>query len=162
MGSSSGQLGLESLWVVIVLFIFGLGLVYGYSAFSELNDDIQADASLSQDAKDASEATVGNYASNMDSVFFFFFILLWVFILATAFFANTHPVLIVITVVLIVIGLVVMMYLANTFEEATGEAEVSSAAAEFPKMMWILEHIVLVMSLVGFSVMMVLYSRSRA
>lgn len=159
--SSKGQLGLEVAWIMIVLTILALGLIYGYSAFKELNDDLQSDISFAPEAKAAAEATVANFPSNMDNMFFFFFIMLWVFLVIVSFFASTHPVFIVISIVLIVLGLVGVMFVANAYNEAMEDDTISAFASEFPKITWIMEHILLMMVMVGFSVMMVLYARSR-
>lgn len=160
--SKRGQLGFELVWVVIVLLVVGLGFVMTYSAFSGLNDDIQNSLDMSNESKAAAEATVGNFPSNMDNVFFFLLIMLWIFLLIMAFFVNTHPVFLVITLLLIVIGLVVVMILSNVFQESIEEGEIDDFAAEFPKMNWIFEHLLMVFIMVGFSTMMVMYTRARS
>lgn len=159
--SSKGQMGFELAWVALVLVIVSLGLIFAYQAFDDLNDDIQGDSSMSADAKTASEATVGNYASNMDNVLFFLFIMLWIFLLVASFFASTHPVFAAISVILILFGLTVITLVSNAYEEATADAEVSAAAAEFVKMNWINEHLLTVFIIVGLSVLLVLYARNN-
>jgi hypothetical protein len=144
----------------MVLVVVLLGVVFTYQAFSELNDDIQADAGMSEDAKSAARATVDNYPSQMDNAFFFLFFMLWMFLLIAGFFASTHPVFAGISVILILFGLVVVMLLANTYEETTLDAEVSAAASEFTKMDWILDHLLGVFIIMGLSVLLVLYARS--
>lgn len=160
--SSKGQLGFEGAWVIIVLVILAIGLLMGYGAFKDLNDDIQADLDLSTDARAAAQTVVGNYPANMDNMFFFFFVMLWVFLVIGAYLADTSPVFLVITILLIVFGLVVGMILSNTYEEVREDGTISTFANEFPKMNWLMDHILITMIFMGFSVMMVLYARSRS
>lgn len=159
-GSSKGQIGFEIAWVFLAIVVLVMGVVFVYPAISDLNDDIQADASLSPEAKSASQSTAGNFATQWDNVLFFLMFLLWGFLVIAAFFADTHPVFAFITIILTVFGIVAVMIVASAYIEATEDAEVSSAAAEFPKMDWVINHIVIIMVLMAFSVMMVLYARN--
>ena len=50
---------------------------------------------------------------------------------------------------------------ANSYEEFKDDGTVVSYSEAFPKMNWILEHIVILGIFMGLSVMLVLYARSR-
>ena len=148
------------MWVVSVLFVVVIGSFLSYGAFKELNDDLQQDLSLSPEARQASKETVENFPSSMDNILFFFFIMLWVFLLIGAFVADTHPVFLVITFVLLIIGLVFGMILSNAYEEFSSDSGVSEFASQFPKMNWILGHLLIVLVFMGMSTFMVLYARN--
>lgn len=158
--SSKGQLGMEVAWVVLVLVVIGIGFLFAYPAFKEINDDIQADTTMSAVAKENAQTVVGNYASNMDGAYFFMFMLLWIFLVIAGYFANNQPVWLVVTIIFVVCSLVATMFLANGYEELSADGEISSFTDEFPKMSWILEHLLLVMVMMGFSVVAVMYVRS--
>lgn len=162
IASSKGQMGFEMAWVVIALVVIGIGLIVVMPAFQEVNDDIQADSSIGAEAKQSSTESVGNSPTYFDNVFFFMFIMLWIFLVIAAFFATTNPVFTVITIILVIFGLVITMFLANAAQEVMEDSQISSFADEFPKTSWILEHLLMNMVIVSFSVMLVLYGRSRA
>lgn len=155
---SKGQLGLEALWVVVVLMIIGLGIVFGLQVFDEINDDLQADDSLSAEAKNAAETTAGNAPSIMDNVFFFLMVGLWAFLLVGAYFSGSNPIITFIAIILGVLGLVVTMFVGNVYAEATADDETQDFVSNFPKMNWILENILLIVVFITFSTMLVMYA----
>ena len=159
--SSKGQLGFEIMFIVLALFIVGLGLVLANGTFKDLNDDIQGDEAIGAEAKATSDAVVDNFSTNWDNLMLFFFVLVWAFLLIASFFADTHPIFLIFTIILLLIGLTVTMYLSNAYSEVTSDGDVSAFAADFPKMNWIMNHLLTLMIVVGLSCALVLYGRTR-
>lgn len=155
---SKGQLGLEALWVVVVLIILGLGLVFGLQVFDDINNDLQDDDELSADAKSTLEATAGNAPSIMDNVFFFLMVGLWAFLLVGAYFSGSNPIITVIAIILGVLGLIVTLLVANVYAEAVEDDDIQDFVNNFPKMNWILENILIIMVFITFSTMLVMYA----
>lgn len=161
MTSSKAQIGFEAAWVVIVLVVVALGFIFGLAPLSELNDDIQLEDDLSSEAKSAAETTVGNAPSNYDNLFFFLFIMLWIFLGILAFFSANNPVLLVITIIFMIVALVVAMFLANTYAESIEDTEINTFAQEFPKTDWMMNHLLMIILFMGFSVGLIIYARVR-
>lgn len=158
--SSKGQIGFEGAWLVIVLLIIGLGIIFGLQAFQELNDDIQADLDLSPEAKQAAAETAGNSPVLMDNVFFFLFIGLWSVILILAYFSAQNPIFTILAIILGIMGLVVTMFVANIYDDATSGDDLQEYMANYPKTNWIMDNLLITMIFVTFSTMMVLYVRN--
>lgn len=158
IASSKGQLGFENAWLVMTVVIVGIGLIFGLQALGTVNDDIQSDLSISTEAKDFSQATVGNAPTMMDNVFFFFVIGLWVILLVGAYVSASNPIMTFIAIILGVIGLVVVMLLGNVYAEAVSDDDVETFTTNFPKMSWILNNILIMAVFITFSVMLVMYA----
>lgn len=155
---SKGQLGFENAWLVVTLLIVGLGLVFGLQAFSEINDDLQADLELSSEAKSFASESVGNAPTTMDNVFLFFVIGLWALLLVGAYISASNPIFTFIAIILGVFGLIVTVLVGNVYAEAMDDDEINDFTANFPKMSWILENILIMAVFITFSVMLVLYA----
>lgn len=159
--SKKGLLGLEILWAVLVIIILAIGLIFGFSAFSDIKDDIRSDNDMSQAAKDSVNESVGNFPDYMDNVLIFLFFMLWVFLLAAAYFSASNPVLMVFSLIVVIIGMVIFLMLANQYEQMTNDQEISTFADEFIKTNWLLEHGLLTFIFMAFSFFFVVYVRSR-
>lgn len=135
----------------------GIGLFFGLSALSELNDDIQADVSISTEAKAFSQQTVGNSPNIFDNLFLFLVIGLWGVLLGGAYASASNPIFTFIAVILGVIGLVVIMLVGNAYAEISDDAVLNDYKESFPKMTWILDNLLILAVFVTFSVLLVLY-----
>lgn len=165
MGSGKGQLGMEVLLVLIVVVVVAVGFVMVWPTFKQLNDDLQNEEEFASVAKGASQEMVGDFANRMDNVYFFMFILFWIFLLGVAFLGDTHPAFFVITLVLMVFTLVVGMILSNAYQEMRDDLtadEFIDLASEWPKLNWLMEHLLIVLIFMTGSTGMVLYGKVRA
>lgn len=159
--SSRAQLGFENAWVFLSLFVVGIGLLFGLSALSDLNDDIQTDLDLSPEAKEFAEQTAGNSPSIFDNLFLFLVIGLWGVLLGGAYASSSNPILTFIAIILGVIGLIVVMLVGNAYQEVAVDEEVSTFSENFPKMTWILDNILILAVFITFSVLLVLYAANN-
>lgn len=158
IASSKGQIGFENAWLVISVFIVGVGLIFGISALTDLNTDIQSDLDLSTEAKAASEQVVGNAPSNFDNLFLFLVIGLWGVLLVGAWASASNPIFTFIAIILGVLGLVVTLFVGNVYAEMSSDDELNDFGDNFPKMNWILNNILILAVFITFSVILVLYA----
>lgn len=129
--SKKGNSVLDAIIVVLILIVFSIVAVVGFRVLSEINTDIQADASMNQDAKYVTGNLASNYDSLFDNLFLFGFVLLVIFNIISVFMLDTHPIFFMVTVVLLIFGVIIVMLLGNVYDDLMGDATFSSYANNF-------------------------------
>lgn len=159
--SRRGQSAIDVAVVVFILFALSLIVVFVGNVLSELNTDLQADADLVADAKAASATVNSGFVSTWDNVFVLALALMWVFLLVTAFLIDSHPIFFFLSVVVLVFVFVGAMVLSNVYQETVNDTDVASYAVLYPKMNWVMEHLLTIVVLMGLSSGLVLYAKSQ-
>lgn len=160
--SSNGQLGMEGILVLIVLVVVGIGFIMIAPMAKEINADLQAEVGFAPEAKSVAQSTVGDYPERMDNVYFLMFFLLWIFMIGAAFFSNTHPIFLAVSILLVVFILGMSMLLGDAYEELQDDPDFSEFTGSYPKMNWIMGNILKVFVMMTLSTLMVLYTRLNA
>lgn len=153
---------IDTVLVLVVLFIFSLGSVIGYKIFTDLNDDVQASDDLSASTKAKSQSLYDRFPSVFDGGFLIVFILLWGLILVASYQINAYPIFFVFTLVLLIAVFVVGAEFTNFYEEFTADSDISDAANEFPITNYIMGHLLQFGIGIGFTVVIVLFGKIRA
>lgn len=161
ISSKRGQTILDMLMVVIVLFVLGVVAVYGYMIFGELNDEIQADADMHVEAKNAAAGVNTNYPTWIDGAFFLVLILLWGLLIVTSFMIDSHPIFFVLTVMMLLFVFVIGMVLANSFQDIITDDDLSSSAASFPIINWVMGNYLIALIVMGLTAALSLYAKNR-
>jgi hypothetical protein len=144
----------------ILFLTVAIATVFGFRILSEINDEIQADADISTIAKTNSQNVTTEFPKYMDNAFLMMVVLFWVFLLVSSFFIDTYPVFFVVSFILLIFVFVIGMAMANTYEEVVTESGISTFADSFSKMNWIMEHLLIVLIVMGLSSAFVLYANS--
>lgn len=151
----------DTLIVIVVLFIFSMVIIYGYSFLKEFNIDVQADSDVSAAMKNSLNDATTKYPLWTDSAFLTVFILLWFVVIIASFLIDSHPVFFIIAIILLFLLLFIGLVLSNTFQEITGDIELSSFSASYPYTNFIMSHFVEFIIAIGISIALVLYGKSR-
>jgi len=149
--------------IVVVIFMIGFGLasIIGHQIFTDINTDIQADASIGAEAKEASSNLQDRYPKVLDGAFLLAVGLFWIFLIISSFMIDTHPIFFVVSIVLVIGTLIASSMLANVYEEVIGDSELSTYAEDFPVTNWFNGHLLLIAIAMGFSVVIALYGKSK-
>ena len=83
-------------------------------------------------------------------------------ILVTNFIVRSHPVFFIVSVVMLLGVFVAGMLLSDSFEEVMQDGEVAPYADQFPKITWIMSHLVELIIAIGFLTMVALFAKYRA
>jgi len=150
--SKRGNAILDTMTIGVVIAVLALAFIMFYKPFDELNQDIQNDDTLSQDAKDLSNNLYQRYAPVLDSAILFSFVLLTIFIIISVFLIDTHPVFFILSIILLVSVFAVIILIANSYNDVVSDAEYSSYANDFTYTHWLMTHIVEMGITVGFIV----------
>lgn len=161
-----GNAVLDSLTVLVVIFVFGLLSLTVYHSF------IEVEPSLTSEFNNSESLTVNESLASLDMVkdkfpnvfdagMVMILIGLWAFALISAFFIDTHPIFFIFSVILLVFVFIASALIGNVGQELLSESEYTSVSGEFPITNWVLNHLLLVVMVIGFSVMVVLYGKQR-
>lgn len=157
--SKKGYL-LQSMQILIVLFVFGLLAIISYQIFGDVNTDIQASEDLSDQSKLISSSVYERFPSTIDGAFLFIFILLWILLMVVIWFFNSNPIFIIIVFVVMVFLIIAAGMMSNFWEDLATD-ENFDYADQFPATYFMLNNLLIVMSVIAISVMMVMYMKSR-
>lgn len=152
---------LDSVLVVVVLFVLGLISVVGYMVLSDFDDSMQNDTSISDDAKNITRDMVQDYPTIWDGAIVFMVALLWIASIVSSFLIDSHPVFLVIAVLGLGFVIIFAGYMSNAFEDFADDSEISPYANQFPFTLWIFDHLVMIVLAIGFSIGIALYAKSQ-
>ncbi len=159
--SRKGNVLLDGMMFIVILFIFALIIIVSYNFSHNLNIDLQADDDIAQEAKDISSSIDSSFANVWDGIFLLTFVLLWIVVAVLSFMIDTHPIFFVISIFLLVFVVIGAAYISNAFEEITGDDELSTYAVSFPMMNFIIGHLVQFVLAIIVTIMIALFGKNR-
>jgi len=157
-----GQMGIPQLVLgVITIFVFSVIMIFAYKTLSEVNADLQLDDDLQDLTKETTEDLETRFPATFDGLVVFIMVLLWIFVMAIAFFSDTHPIFYALLFFIIVFIMIVGGILSNTWEDITSDSEVSTLATDFPMTNFILGNYLVVVGVIGFSALIGIVLKNR-
>lgn len=139
--SKKGNLIVEGLTILIVITIFAIAGIFGHQVFTELNDEIQNDSTMSTTAKETSGDLQTLFPDWVDNTFLFIFIMLIIFVIVSVFLIDTHPIFFAITVLLMIALFVATIFIGNAYNDLASDSTVASYANDMGFMGWVMQHI---------------------
>jgi len=158
--NKKGNAIVETIMVMVVIFIFGILTVIGFKINDDLYPEMTDNTTMSPEAIEVAETIHTGYPKWFDGGFLLMFILLYIFVLTSAWFVDTHPLFFIFTILLLVFVLIVGAVLTNSWEEIIGDGDFGAVSASFPIMSFILSHLVETVLAIGASIAFVLYGKS--
>lgn len=152
-----GNMALEMVVVLVVLFIFSIVGLLIYNTFSDLAVDVMEDFT-DENATASLEKQVDEFPGFLDGAFVMILGLLWMGSLALAFFIDSHPVFLVLTLVLVPAILIVGGSLGNFSLEIFNE---EGGAATLPMTYFILDNYGKMIVAYIATYLIALYAKSR-
>jgi magnesium-transporting ATPase (P-type) len=151
----------DGVLVLVFLTLFAIITFVGYTAFTEINTDIQNDDDLSNVSKSMSGDLHTKYPAMFDGAFLTIFVLLWIYTLVAAFFSSSHPIFLVIGVILLLFIFSVGMLLSNTYDSLFSDVSFGSLSSSFPYTDFIMSNFVTALIVVGVSILLSMFMGSR-
>ena len=158
--NKKGNAIVETIMVMVVIFIFGLMTIIGFKINDDLYEDMTDNTTFSAEAIEVTETINTGYPKWFDGGFLLMFILLYIFVLVSAFFLDTHPLFFVFTILLLAFVLIVGAVLANSWEEIISDGDFGAVSASFPITSFIISHMVETVLIIGASIAFVLYGKA--
>lgn len=159
--NSKGQAVYETLTVVVMLFILSIGIIAVYSFLKPINDDIQADADLSNLTKNISGRMTGDFPYLWDSLFLMAWVLFTLGLVISVVFLDSHPVLFVFSTVGLLCVFGATYFLANAYDDLMTDPDLAVYAASFPYATWVMSHLLEVSLAVGFLIAIAVFIKLR-
>lgn len=162
--ASSGKKGnavVDTITVVVSIFVFVLIIYFGSKVFSDFRDDVNTEDSLSNESIDLINTQEARYNSLFDGLFITFLILIWALVIVASFTIDANPIFFIFTVVLLLIVLFISLILGNAYEEINQESSLAGVSAGFPMTSFVWEHILLVIIVIAFSIVIVLFGKRQ-
>lgn len=136
-----GNLAIDMILACVVLF--GLAIVFIFA--SKVNNDILTPLIDTNATGTQGTAMLQNqrtiYPGLWDNLGILIFGLIWVFLLVSSYYINTSPVFFIVMVVLMIGAFIVIMSLSNAFDSIAQNADFATYALTFPKMYWLMYHL---------------------
>ncbi len=155
-----GNSALDTITILLIIFVMAIVSVVGYKLFDELNTDVQADLTSST-AKNISQDLYDKYPPLMDNILLFAFVLLVLFSIVAVFMVDSHPIFFIIMVILLVVTFLATMLLGNVYTEMMTDSEYTSYANDMNYTNWVMEHIVQLMIATGFLITIALFAKFK-
>jgi len=152
---------LDGIVILIIIFVMGISVFYGYMALSEIDTDIQADPDLHNESKEVTGDLLTKYPSLMDNLFMFAFVLLTIFVIISVFLLDTHPIFFIVTVLLLMGLFTAGLLLANAFDDIATDDSVVAYSNQFPYISWLMGHLLEMFIAVGFIITVVLFIKFK-
>ena len=158
-----GQIFFDIIIIAIVLFFAGLIFVFVSMVNDELTTALVADDDFKAGTVQGDMLNTWNGAmpTTFDNVFIIMFVLLWVFVIVSSIFIDSHPVFLVISLILLVIMFTVVGVLSNSYESFIMDGDIYTFAASFPKMNFVMEHLVLFLVFMSFTGLIAVFGKNR-
>lgn len=159
--NKKGNAIVDTISIVVILIVFGIITFYGWTTSQELIPMMRPELNSSVEAQASLTMLDTRYAPVMDSLFVFVFVGLWIAALISAAFLKTHPIFFVVSILLIVFILFAGMELGNFYEELSGDSSMTGVSAAFPMSNWLLSHLAIIIIVMGSSIMIAMFGKTR-
>ena len=159
--NKKGNVVLDVMMVLIVIFVFALISIFGGYIFENLNDEVQADEDFNTLTKTTMSGVQSSYNASFDGVIVFGLILLWIMAIVASFMIDSHPAFFIISLILLVFVLIAAGVLSNVYEDLSADPELEGTFASFSMTTFIMTHLVEFLVVVIVTVSISLYAKSR-
>lgn len=156
-----GNIIADSFIIMLILFIAVIAIPFIYKFMSDLNTATQS-SQFSAQGKSTMNTITNQFPDWMDNAILGAFILLWIGAVIASFMIDSHPMFFIFVIILWLGLLVGTAWLSNTYEDIMASPNISVINAEFPKSAFIMGHLVEYMILVGVSIGLSLFAKTRS
>lgn len=157
-----GNAIVDTLTIIVVVFVIAIVLIFGKYVLNEINDDIQASSDMTNSTKDSIQEMHTRSSSFLDGLFIFIFIMVWALMIVASFMIDSHPVFFIFTVMISIFVFIIAASLGNVYEEVAADPDLAPiVAADFPMTNWVMTHFLLMLIVMAFSVMIALFAKNR-
>ena len=158
-----GQVFLDIVVITIVLLVTAMIFIFLYMVNNEITT-----ALVSEDEFNSSTVQ-GQMLNNWDSalpitfdnVFIIMFVLFWIFIIVSSIFIDSHPVFIIITLIFLIVLLTTVGVFSNAYESFIMDGDIYTFSTAFPKMNYVMEHLLLFAVFMSFSGLIAIFGKNR-
>jgi hypothetical protein len=153
--SKKGNAFFEVTTAMFLVLTLALAFISFYDTSDGLESGVLNDSFLSNSSKAVVSSKFDALPSILDFTIMLLVIILWISAIVAALFIDSSPVFIPIISILLTFIIYIIGLLANAFLDITS----TMATSQFPYTMFVLNHLVLISTLMGFSVMITMFAK---
>ncbi len=146
---------------VLILVVLGFVAYFGFDVVTEINNEIQNDSSMTETAKNVTQAVTTQYPSFTDGVFGLALGLLFIGGLIAGYFSDSNPTWFIIYLVVIIFLMVASGLISNTWDEFTEDSTFTGFESSFPITDWVMDNFLLVMGVMLISGLIAVFMKNR-
>lgn len=144
---------------IVIFLVLGFIFVASNLAGNKINTMIQADSTMSSEAKSVMQANVDSQPFVFDSGAALVVIIVWLVCLGLAYNAASNPFMFVAAIFMILALGFAGMVMSNTWDAFYNDSGINSSASQFTMTNFLLQHYLIVILVMGFSTLMVFLYR---
>jgi hypothetical protein len=145
---------LDWFYILGILFMTGICIFVAYIIISNASStNVFADVAEAQDAVDISERTIISF----DNLMMFIIVGLSLFVLISSAMVFNHPAFFIIGFILLCIAVTFAAMISNTFYTFTTSTTIDTIRNQFPKILFLMEHLPIYVAFMGLSSSIVMY-----
>jgi hypothetical protein len=158
--SKRGQTFIDVLVIAIILVVTAITFVVVSVAQKNISDELLSSGTVTGQAATTLTTFSGNYTAGLDTAFLVVFVLLWVFIILSSLFVDANPIFLIVSFILLVVVLIVIGVMSNAYQEIIVDSSLYTFATAFPKMNYIVNHLVLMCVFIAISSLLAIYGKN--
>lgn len=158
--NNKGNLALDMTLGVVIFLILAIVALISLQLMDGLNADLQS-SELSSKAKETSDDINTKLPKYLDYGFLTVFVMIWVFLMLSSFFLDNSPVFFVSMLILMIVSFFVGGAMQDFYTDFAGESEYVDMVDDLPIINFFMTNIFTTGMIVGFSVLIILYSKSK-
>jgi len=151
--------GQEILLLGVIMFVLAITIIVAARIITDVNDQFQTSDGFSQTAK----TSVGDYTNRFigifDGIYAFAIVLLAILVIVSVFLIDTHPIFLALSIPALMVSLFVNVILANALDEIGNTSGLAVIYNQFTMMLFISAHWLQILAIIGFTAVIVLYSK---
>lgn len=164
--SKKGNMVLDAIVILIALVAFGLISLYATGLMGSVTSEITADSEFGKHAGEANAsaeltALDARMPHTLDSAFGIVFGLLFIFVIVSAFLLDSHPAFFIISLVLFIGVLIAAGFLNEMYTDIITDEAISGEISQFPITNFVLDHLMIVILVIGVAIGVALYAKSQ-
>jgi hypothetical protein len=150
---------IDTLFIIIILFVCAVVWIISFSVQKDLNDDIQA-SDMRAEGKDVMQTTTNTAYKVLDGGILFFLIGFWILALIASFMVDSHPIFFIVSLILLIAVLIVVIVLGNVFDDIF-TTDFTGLSGYFPFTFFIFGHILAIAIVIGLSILGVMVAKPQ-
>jgi hypothetical protein len=151
----------DVLTILIIVFILGFFILIGKLILTNVNDRFQADTTLGAQAQTIVNTSSNKYTNLWDGIFIFVFVGLSIASIISAYFIDTHPLMLPLMLVILAFFIFLSAIMSNTFYNIESSNAFVDFAETFKIMHYVMSHLPIYIAIEGFMVMVALFGKSN-
>jgi len=161
LSGSKGNAILDSVTILVILFMLGIASIIGIYLLQTFNTEVQADDGFNNLTKEHFSTQASTMPGLYDGLFIFFLGMFWAAALLASWFIDTHPIFLVAAIILLIVLIILGAYMSNIFDEVISSDGITTTADSFPITKFVMRNLPYFVLAIAFTIAIVLYGKSK-